>query len=271
MVVRTFAGIAMHTIAAVLSTLHITSAFSSIGSIRYGSLQTARQSYMCFTFRTQTILHAIAHSEADNMLVNLFRDIKDSDLRVIFDKLDADRSGSITDSDWQNALKTIGVTSPTKEYTSLLSYLDANQDGSVDFADFQLSVNRLRQRFPRTNEGESASFEQWLDLNEKRTVRTPSDGQIDTALTSIIRKMVRIFAASVAAIPSTGVLTPSAWQIVLSEFRQQPPLASSVSLPTSGPRILLLLEQRSGMTPQYSKEPDAERNRGGRTQARTLP
>jgi hypothetical protein len=189
-----FAGHTLPAILAILSILHICNAFTSMNLVQSGSLETARRSQKVLSFpRTRTRVQANAHiTDTDSAIVKIFGDIKDSDLRVIFDKLDVDKSGIITDTDWQSALKNMGVSSPTKEYSTLLSYLDFNNDGHVDFSDFQRSVNQLRQRFPRTNGEASATLEQWLDLNEKRTLRTPSDGQLDTALTSLIRKTVRI-------------------------------------------------------------------------------
>ncbi len=172
--------------------LRFSSAFTSINAIRSSTLQNVHRSqHGLSTHCARTIVHARAHiDERDTVIVKLFRDLEDSDLRAIFDKLDVDRSGIITSTDWQSALKNMGVASPTKEYSNLLSCLDFNKDGHVDFTDFQRSVNQLRQRFPITNEEASATLEQWLNLNEKGAVQSPSDGVIDTVLTSLIRKTV---------------------------------------------------------------------------------
>ena len=124
-------------------------------------------------------------AEPDVMLLKLVRDLKDSDLRVIFDKFDADRSGSITESDWQAALKSLGLDS-SKEYTSLWTHFDFNKDGSVDFADFQRSVDRLRNQYPKTNDENSATLEKWLE----RASRSPATAPIDSVLNTLIRKKV---------------------------------------------------------------------------------
>ena len=117
-----FAGHTFLVIVAMLSTLRFCSAFTSINAIRFGSLQTDYQSQRGLSSsRTRTSVHASAHfSEKDSMIVKIFRDLEDSDLRAIFDKFDVDKSGIINDTDWQSALKNMGIASPTKEYSTLL-------------------------------------------------------------------------------------------------------------------------------------------------------
>jgi hypothetical protein len=124
-------------------------------------------------------------SEPDALILKIVRDLNDSELQVIFNKFDVDRSGVISDSDWQSALKSLGL-SASKEYTSLLTHFDFNKDGSVDFTDFQRSVDRLRSQYPKTEAEYSATLENWLE----RSSQTPSAAPIDSVLNSLVSKKV---------------------------------------------------------------------------------
>jgi glycerol-3-phosphate dehydrogenase len=56
--------------------------------------------------------------------------------KEIFSSLDYDKDGSISQKDFQRALKSLGVKMSTKELNEIISEVDLNQTGSVEFGEF---------------------------------------------------------------------------------------------------------------------------------------